>query len=250
MDAQAQQFDWKYWAGLGFFIAVLLSVLGGCVATYRHLSDKQLQPMSKLYISGQRGYVLDQELQQALAELPEAGNFFTLDVNEVKDKLEQLPWVKQVTVRKSWPDKLRVGLQQQQVAARWNKAALLNRQGEIFDAPHERIQQPLALLSGPDDQAPQVLQVYQELQQLLDSRQLSLAAVSLSDRHAWSLKLTDGMTLELGQDDRVNRLKRFLALYPQLDSAAIAYIDLRYDTGFAVGWKQEEGLLVDDQGNG
>ncbi|WP_432456045.1 cell division protein FtsQ/DivIB [Agarivorans sp. QJM3NY_29] len=241
---------WAYWAGVTFFVSVILVLSYAAYSVYRGVSDKRLSPMNRLLVSGQREYVLDQELQHALAALPEAGNFFSLDVSQVKAQIEHLPWVRQVTVRKQWPDKLSIALQEQQVVARWNNAALLNQQGQIFDAPQQRVKTALVSLSGPDEQAEMVLSTFRQLQQRLQSRNLNIVSLALNERHAWQIQLAGGMRLHLGKEDKFNRIERFVDIYPQLKNAAVAYVDLRYDTGFAVGWKKQEGLVINDQSNG
>ena len=62
-----------------------------------------------------------------------------------------------------------------------------------------------------------------------------------SVRHAWILVLNNGIRLELGKEALVERVKRFLLLYPKLKhkQQQIVYFDLRYDTGVAVGWKEQ-----------
>ena len=247
-DQQKQRVS--YWAGVGFFCVVLLGLAYSVHSVYSSVSDKQLSPMTRLLVSGKRDYVLDHELQQSLAALPEAGNFFSLDVSEVKLALEQLPWVKQVTVRKQWPDKLSIALQEQEVVARWNNAALLNQQGQIFEAPQQRVTSALASLSGPDEQAEAVLATFRQLQEVLQVRQLSIVSLALTERHAWQVELASGIVLKLGKEDKLNRMERFVSVYPRLKANAVDYIDLRYDTGFAVGWKKQEGLAIDDQSNG
>ncbi len=249
LDEQQKQ-RLGYWAGVVFFIIVLFSLAYAVNSVYHSVSDKQLSPMQRLLVSGKRDYVLDEELQQSLAELPEAGNFFSLQVSEVKQQLERLPWVKQVTVRKQWPDKLSIALQEQQVVARWNNAALLNQQGEIFEAPQQRIIRDLASLSGPDEQAQSVLTTFRQLQRVLQRCQLTITSLALNERHAWQIELAGGILLKLGKEDKHNRIERFVSIYPQLQADNVEYVDLRYDTGFAVGWKKREGLVINDQSNG
>ncbi|MGL5697786.1 MAG: cell division protein FtsQ/DivIB, partial [Kluyvera sp.] len=47
----------------------------------------------------------------------------------------------------------------------------------------------------------------------------------------------------LGRGDTIKRLARFVELYPvlqqqaQTDGKRISYVDLRYDSGAAVGWE-------------
>jgi cell division protein FtsQ len=61
----------------------------------------------------------------------------------------------------------------------------------------------------------------------------------LSERFAWQVQLNNGIKLNLGRQEFINRLQRFINLYPllQQDERDINYVDLRYDTGMAVGWQ-------------
>ena len=69
----------------------------------------------------------------------------------------------------------------------------------------------------------------------------SLTAVALSSRGGWRLELASGTVVELGRDDAQRRLKRFLDVWPRLagtHASAPAYIDLRYENGFAMRWPE------------
>src|SRR5690606_20000679 len=43
-----------------------------------------------------------------------AGNFFTLDLRRAREAFEDIPWVRQATVRRQFPNRLRVELQEHQ----------------------------------------------------------------------------------------------------------------------------------------
>ena len=50
--------------------------------------------------------------------------------------------------------------------------------------------------------------------------------------------------LKLGRQEYINRLQRYIDVYPLLaeDQKSVSYVDLRYDTGLAVGW----GDIIDN----
>ncbi|MFM2484811.1 cell division protein FtsQ/DivIB [Celerinatantimonas yamalensis] len=234
------QVDKCYIAGMAFFLAVVLGLSAVCLKIYNQLSNSQLVPMTSILISGSRHYVNDSDLQRALQQVRHSGNFFTLDVNKVQKALLALPWVKTVSVRKQWPNKLRLYLQEYQPVAFWNNAALLNPQGTIFDAPTDRLDKPLVHLYGPDDCAAEVLEAYKQMQEMLKTLQIGITSVTLDARHSWSLTLTNGIEVRIGQRDRIKRLQRFISLYNQLHPEKMAYADLRYSNGLAIGWKQQQ----------
>lgn len=74
---------------------------------------------------------------------------------------------------------------------------------------------------------------------LLATTNMDIAELSLSERFAWQVQLKNGIELNLGRQEFIDRLQRFIDVYPLLtqQEKAVKYVDLRYDTGVAVGWK-------------
>ena len=169
------------------------------------------------------------------------GNLITVDIERLRHSLEQLPWVRSVNIRREFPDLLAVQLEEHQVLARWNSNGLVNRQGEVFfaDSEHE-----LPSFVGPEGTSAEVTHQYAEFSHQLGALDLLTTKLVLSPRHAWQIRLSNGMVLELGREDVQHRLARFVAAYPyslKIEDAkkgaggAVEYVDLRYRNGFAVG---------------
>ncbi|GAL06479.1 cell division protein FtsQ [Photobacterium aphoticum] len=162
----------------------------------------------------------------------------TQDVDDIQHALEAMPWVARAAVRKQWPDTLKVYLVEQQPVASWDDQYLVNADGVVFTAPMAQAGKPLVALAGPDGSSQEVLSVWHEMQPLLQRAGFDIARLTLNERRAWRVWLTNGIRLELGRTDRIERLRRFISLSPDLEQQgkAIEYVDLRYDTGAAVGW--------------
>jgi cell division protein FtsQ len=165
------------------------------------------------------------------------GNFFTVDIERLRKSLEKLPWVRSVSIRREFPHRLEVQLEEHQALARWNNNALVNQQGEIFAARSEQV---LPNFIGPDGTAAEMTQHYTKFNQQLAVLSLQAGQIALSPRHAWQLRLSNGMVLELGREDLQQRLARFVDAYPYSLAAVqgkvkkVKYVDLRYRNGFAV----------------
>ncbi|WP_394202286.1 cell division protein FtsQ/DivIB [Shewanella waksmanii] len=205
------------------------------------LNDADALPIETVAIQGERQFTTDKEIQDALQSLMQR-SFFSADVNQVQDALEALPWVYQASVRREWPAKLKVYLVEQQAAAHWNGDAWLNVQGQVFDAPPQEMVEALPNLAGPEDQSHAVLTAYQQVSELLSINGFQLVSLGLSPRHAWHATLDSGVKLELGREDKMARIQRFINVYPTLaqQNKPIARVDLRYDTGLAVGWDEAQ----------
>jgi len=66
-----------------------------------------------------------------------AGSFFSIDLAKTRNVFETMPWVRHAVVHRDFPNRLRVQLQEHQVAAYWgdaNEPRLLNTFGDVFDA--------------------------------------------------------------------------------------------------------------------
>lgn len=166
------------------------------------------------------------------------GNFFAVDLGALRAALERLPWVRSVDVRRAWPDRLRVGIEEHVAFARWGDAALVDTYGDLFAG---RTGAKLPLLAGPPGTEHEVTARYRLFARLLAPLGAPLERVILSPRYAWQLRLANGLDIELGRDlaqDPVDaRLARFVAVYPALRKdlgQRAEYVDLRYPNGFAL----------------
>lgn len=161
------------------------------------------------------------------------GNFFTVDLESARKAFEKLPWVRKVNVRRLFPWKLEVDLEEHVALANWNGTELVNTHGEVFDAGTK---QALPKFIGQPDTAAEITEMYQASSSLLAPLKQQVVQISLSPRRAWQLRLNNGMVLELGREQAKERLARFVAVYPYSLAAmprTVNYVDLRYRNGFA-----------------
>ncbi|MEX0740134.1 MAG: cell division protein FtsQ/DivIB [Pseudohongiella sp.] len=180
--------------------------------------------------------VTEQEVRTLLARYTESG-FLGVDVQDLRDELEQNPWVAHATVRRVWPDVLVINIREQQPIARWGEAALVNTAGEVFTPPLRGPESGLPALTGPEGTESLVLAQHAAFQQALSALGMTLASVSLNERGSWSVEVNEGPLLRLGRDDYMARLERFIAVYRgglQDHLADARTIDLRYGNGFSV----------------
>ena len=81
------------------------------------------------------------------------GNFFTLDLAATRASFEKLPWVRKASVRRQWPARLDVALEEHVPLARWARAALVNTHGEVFQAAYDG---ELPVFIGPEGMAREI----------------------------------------------------------------------------------------------
>lgn len=161
------------------------------------------------------------------------GNFLTVDLEATRDAFRKLPWVRAAIVRRIWPRSLEVMLEERVALARWGSAALVDTNGEIFNAASD---EHLPLFEGPEESSSDMARQYRAFSRLLRPLEQEIGYMKLSPRRAWQIRMGNGVVLELGREQMEARLERYvlahargtMALNPQL-----SHIDLRYPNGFA-----------------
>lgn len=196
-------------------------------------------PMRHLRVSGEFHLVTDQQVRETV--LPNVGNgYFAVNLEQVRKNIAALPWVKQVDVRKRWPDRLEVTVAEYKPLARWGEKKLLAENGEIFAIP-EKATFKLPLFVGPDSKTSDMMSFYSYAKPLFLSMGLQVQSIRLSARGSWNLSLSDGLEIEVGRGSPQQRLARFARLMSQIktnDKRQLVRADLRYTNGFALSWKQ------------
>lgn len=223
-------------------VGIVIGLLVALVAAFYWLRNPASLPIRHVSVEGDLHHVTEAEIG-VLSSRPGFAGFFYTDLRGIETTLEQLPWVKSVSVRRQWPDRLIVNLHEQMPVARWGSDALLNSAGEIFEPKDVSEFADLPVVFGPLDQSQMLVQRFHDINSKLESAGLNLRALAQDDRHAWHLLLGNGIPVALGRDNPDARIQRLVSSFSQIvttRSAQIASIDLRYTNGFAVSWRDTE----------
>jgi cell division protein FtsQ len=169
------------------------------------------------------------------------GNYFTVDLDTARQAFEQMPWVRHASVRRVWPNALAVTLEEYQPLGTWGGTQLVSVDGELFTANQGELDQELPAFDGPDGSAKEVVERYRDFQKWFAPIGAKPVEVTLSPRYAWTVKLSNGMQVELGRErnsdtlsDRSRRLTAAWSAITQRWGNDIDYADLRYPNGFAI----------------
>lgn len=175
------------------------------------------------------------------------GTFFTMDLGVARQAFEGVPWVRRAVVRREFPNRLKVNLQEHHAVAYWGpegESQLVNNFGEVFEANLGEVEQDaMPRLMGPDGQAAQVLTVFQKLQPLFEGMDMTLDQLELTGRGSWVVTLDSGAAIELGRgstEEVLDRTNRFLKTLTQVTAKygrkpeALESADLRHEDGYAI----------------
>lgn len=175
------------------------------------------------------------------------GTFFTLDLAQARVAFEAVPWVRQAVVRREFPNRLRVQLEEHRAVAFWGpegESRMVNSFGEVFEANVGEVEQDsLPRLQGPDGQSALVLEGFEVLRVLFEPLDLTLEQLELNGRGSWQARLDTGALIEIGTGTVPEvqlRVQRFLQTLTQVSGRygrkpeALEAADLRHKDGYAL----------------
>jgi len=246
----ASQVAFSLRASAGVLAALALIVAAGFGIL--RLMHPMTFPIRQVEINGEFRHLSPAALQ-SVAEDVVRGGFFNVNVEAVRRAVLREPWVREVTVRRVWPQSLNLQVQEQQAVARWGDAGLLNAEGRVFRPDPATFPSGLPILTGPAGTEHLMLERFRYVEQVFAGQGLQLAALTLSERRAWSLDLATGPDVILGRTQFVARVQGFAAaarreLAGRMD--ALRVVDMRYTNGFAVQWNTTAATATEMENHG
>jgi len=217
------------------------ALIGGAFASIVGLRSSTRFPIRGIELQGELKYITKEEVINLVSKELNHG-FFGLDVEAISRALKNLPWLDQVFIKRVWPDKLLVTVREQNPQAYFGETGMLSTGAKVFYPPTKPTP-PLKLpkFTGPESRAKEMLDNYFTFLERLAPLGLKVEEILLSDAGSWQIVLEDGMNIILGKVALEERLGRFALAYPKSlhqERPKIAYLDLRYPNGFAIGWKK------------
>jgi cell division protein FtsQ len=163
----------------------------------------------------------------ALGDFP---SIVTLDVTGARGRIESLPWVKEATLRKVYPDTLQIEFKERKPFAVWQRAsgfALIEKGGRVISnqvgARYASL--PMVVGEGADLRAEEFVALMEEFPSLKPEVK---AGVLVSNRR-WNVVLTNGVEIMLPEEDPAAALIQAVALDDGhgVFAREIAAIDMR-----------------------
>ena len=218
-----------------------LFAVGLVLLTYDVSSRIFERPVKSIEISGPMQRVSVVEIEDVIEPEIEAG-FFASDLRSMRETIQSLQWIDQAAVARRWPDRIAISVTEQVPAAVWGESGLMNVRGELFvDSGAQHMPAELPRLSGPEHRSSEVAQRYLDIRRRLIPAGIDVKRVALDARGAWELTLSNGIDVRLGRrdvDERTDLLVSVVADIVAARAADIDFVDMRYSSGFTLGWKE------------
>lgn len=246
--------DFEQFLGFIFFVIVIVTCSWSVITVKSWIDDPERVILSQLILTGDKRFTTEQDVRKAIMDLGLPNTYIGQDVDSIQQEILRLPWIKQVSVRKQWPDRLIVNIVEFKPKFYWNEVFLLDDDGNLFNVPDEQIQENLPRLFGPIGKEKIILDNYRQLEAIanqLSKRdyQIYIDIALADERNAWQLLLkpcfkgvcanNKDIKVTLGREYIGDRFKRFVRFFKNIQAdlprnERISEVDLRYDNGIAV----------------
>ncbi len=258
-------------------IASLLLLISSTMFAFDQLFSPDSFQVEELKISADFKQLRPEQIREQVLPLIK-NNYFAVDLKEVEQRVKNISWVDQVSVRRQWPRSIHIRLSEQQAAAHWGDNAYLNSRAEPFSVEQQANLHGLPYLYGPKGTEKELLDRFHQWEKRFAKKQLMLESLTMTPRYSYQAKvlipreqqkqLTEqalmtmfeekqqpvpvldwrkiepfALTLNLGKDDVEQRANRFIAAFPDAFDQhllKVETIDLRYPNGFAVRWSEKD----------
>ena len=219
---------WRYRIARAAAALAVIGVLA--TASWQGYRAVLEQPVKRVVFAGDLDRLPQADLE-ALSQAVQRAERPGLEA--VREAARKVPWVRDATVRRRFPDIVEIRFHAHEALARWNDRALVSKAGEVFEAQDAS---DLPVFRGPDGAAPALVAEYPAFVAAFAPLGGKVKEVRLSARGAWEVRLDTGLAVGLGRGEWLARAQRFVAAWPKLtdEARATRYADLRYPNGFAL----------------
>jgi len=231
-------------------LVLLLLVAGLVVAGFvaiRWVLDPARFPVAKVQIVGDVRYA-DRQILQTIVDSHTESGFYGLDLQQLRESVEALPWVRDASLRRLWPNALMVKITEHEAQARWNEEELISSDFSVFIPPQYRIDgaagsewrqyfAQLPKLSGVEGRHAALYELYRVVSSQLAALGDPIVEIHEDERRAVRIVLQSGVWINLGRELGPSRLQLFSQIYKRViepDITGIVGVDMRYPNGFAV----------------
>lgn len=213
---------------------------------YKKAFEATHRPLANVKIESDFRFVSQQQLQDIISSRLH-GSFVDLDLGDVKLTIEKNPWIEEVSIERIWPDSIKLKVKEHRPIARWNNNGYISNDGKLIIVESNETLMDLPLLSGAEGKSHEVTKNYLVFTEILKNSQLKVTGISVDKKSSWEINIDNTFSLVLGRQRIHERLENFQYVYEKHlkdQKTNIVRIDMRYEQGLAVKWKESALVAV------
>lgn len=221
-----------------FFSLSVLAISFSFVSKYCYEFIKDIKT-SEVKLEANLTYLKPEKINKIVKNYLGTG-FYQIDLDKLKFDLEKLSWVETANLSRKWPSTLIVEIEEKQPLAVVNNSSLLSVNGEIFFPDSDFYNNSLPIFYSKEEFIDELTQKFHQISKSIKPLNLQIKELELMSDGGLRTLLDRNINLYLGSYELTERLENFTTAYRyklNKDIGKIAYIDLRYTNGIAVGWK-------------
>jgi len=210
-----------------------------------HAFYQSMWPVKKISIQNEVQYIDKSELSALVSEQIEEG-MWAIDLESLQKELKDVSWVKNIEIRKVWPDQLILIVEEHQPVVKFGSEILTNSGTKISIVKEQDWMKTLPVVEinkvnqRTAEELKSIWSEYRLIKRQFELVELNLELLKIDEINNWNLYFEDGLTINLGRKHHKSRVERLVSVFDEIESKKlINQIDLRYDNGFAVELKEE-----------
>ena len=206
-------------------------------------------PVKKIAIQNEVKYVDKHQLRAEVESYIDEG-MWAIDLSALQARIKKIDWIKNVEIRKVWPDQLILVIEENQPLVNFGKEILTQSGSKIVIGETREwmnLLPKVELHDGLDASAQELRDIwddYRAIRRSFELINLKLSHLEIDEINNWLLLFDDGLNINLGRKQQKERVERLISVFGEINNKQlISRIDLRYNNGFAIENKiQDEDL--------
>ena len=222
-------------------ICIVLVFAAGLGMTACQKLDK---PIDRVVVNGDFYHLKEKEVINLIDQNVKDG-FLSLNLSGLNKYLESEPWIRNATIRRSWPSTIIVDITEEKPIARWGEKQVLNNVGDYLEITDKQSIKNLPTFTTEFGKSKEMIKSYQLMSEILGPTGLKVHEIQRDVVGSWLITTSSGIQINLGRDQLVQKLRRFQVVWSaQLTSQVekIKTIDMRYPNGLSVAWNQDDHI--------
>ena len=222
-------------------ICIVLVLATGLGMTACQKLDK---PIDRVVVNGDFYHLKEKEVINLIDQKVKDG-FLSLNLSGLNKYLESEPWIRNATIRRSWPSTIIVDITEEKPIARWGEKQVLNNVGDYLEITDKQSIKNLPTFTTEFGKSKEMIKSYQLMSEILGPTGLKVHKIRRDVVGSWLITTSSGIQINLGRDQLAQKLRRFQVVWSaQLNSQVekIKTIDMRYPNGISVAWNQDDHI--------
>tara|TARA_B100001093_G_scaffold31966_1_gene27627 strand:- start:222 stop:917 length:696 start_codon:yes stop_codon:yes gene_type:complete len=223
------------------YVFVIIIIFAIALIIYDKINDAKINfPINHITLGQKALNVNESDIFKIAESYLKNKSFFNINMDYLKNSIEKVDWVRNANIRRSYPNKVIIFIEEYKPVAVWNNDFYISENGNIFSA--NKIEKKLPKLSSFANRNIIIFEYFSLISDGILNNKINEKIYQIKEDEIRSLTVSfaSNIAVKFGSQNIKERIDIFLKVYKTLNSSdlkKIRYIDMRYSNGFSIGWK-------------